>query len=194
MPDEHHAAAQAFVRKIGHEAVKAATDRLYGDIRELFGYKRRQFAYTCEDGFGAVKTPDFDLQIHVNQSLDDPKNYELITEITALHTTEIASDERFHSCFTYHCDTLVVESCASIDIDDKIDALEAIPELAECLDYAPDGSQFELKLPQLDLHIVATEIDLRFRLLTLRDLGKLLDHSQKAFDILEQANFELKLG
>ncbi len=194
VPDGHHAAAQAFVRKIGQDNVKDATDRLYADIRSLFGYKRKEFAYTCEDGFGAIKTPDFDLQIHVDQCPDDPKNYVLTTEIVALHTPNIAHDDRFHACFTHHCETLVVDFHGSINIDDKIDAIEAIPEIADCLEYEPDGSAFELKLPALDLHIAVTESAITFQLLTLRNLGKLLDHSQQAFDILAKADFGLKIG
>ncbi len=194
VPDGHHAAAQTFVRRAGHEDVKAATDRLYADIRSLFGYKRREFAYTCEDGFGCIKTPDFDLQIRVDQCAEDPKNYQLTTEIVALHHPEIAADERFHACFTHHCETLVVDFPHSIDLDEKIDALEDIPEIADCLDYEPDGSAFELKLPALDLHIQVTESDITFRLLTLRNLGKLLDHSQQAFEILTAAGFGLRLA
>jgi hypothetical protein len=194
VPDGHHDAAQSFVRKIGHDHVKEAIDSLYADIRSLFSYKRREFDYTCEDGFGAIKTPDFDLQIHVDQCSEDPKNYVLTTEIVALHHPEIANDDRFHACFAHHCETLVVEFPGSINIDDKIDAIEAIPEIADCLDYEPDGSAFELKLPELDLHIYFTESEVTFQLLTLRNLAKLIDHSQKAFEILAKADFGLKLG
>lgn len=140
VPDGHHDAAQAFVRKIGQENVKEAIDALYVNIRSLFGYKRREFDYTCEDGFGVIKTPDFDLQIYVDQCTKDAKNYVLTTEIVALTNPLIASDDRFHACFTHHCETLVVEFPSLINIDEKIDAIEAIPEIADCLDYEPDGS------------------------------------------------------
>lgn len=194
MPDGHHAAAQAFVRKVGHENVKNALDNLYADIRNLFSYKRKEFAYTCEDGFGAIKTPDFDLQVHVNQCTADAKNYVLTTEIVSLNSETIANDERFHACFTHHCELLVVEVPKSMSLNDKIDAIEAIPEIADCLDYEPDGSAFELKLPKLDLQICVTECEITFQLLTLRNLSKLLNHSQQAFDILTKVGFGLKLG
>lgn len=194
LPDGHHAAAQAFVRKVGHEDVKEAVDKLYADIRSLFAYKRREFHYTCEDGFGCIKTPDFDLQIRIDQSAQDPKNYQLTTEIVALHSAEMAADERFHACFTHHCETLVIEFPGSINIDEKIDAIEAIPEIADSLDYEPDGSAFELKLTALDLHIHVTECEMTFQLLTLRNLAKLLEHSQKAFDILTKAGLGARLG
>lgn len=193
VPDSHSEAAQTFVRQAGHPDVKDAADRLYADIRSLFGYKRRAFDYSCEAGCAWIKTPDFDLQIRVDQSAVDPRNYTLSTEIVALHTDAIAADDRFHACFTHHCDRLVVEFAAPIQLEDKIDAIEDIPELAEALTYEPDGSAFELKLPDLDLRIEVDEMAIRFSLLTLRNLGKLLDHSQKAFDILACAEFGLRL-
>ncbi|MGZ0708349.1 hypothetical protein ACWPKO_08425 [Coraliomargarita sp. W4R53] len=193
MPEGHSDAAQNFVRKAGHPDVKSAADDLYADIRHLFSYKRREFDYTCEDGFAWIKTPDFDLQIKVDQCPDDPKNYLLTTEIVALRTESIAADERLHACFSHHCDQLVVEFASPIQVEDKIDLLEDIPELAAALSYEPDGSAFELKLPKLDLLIQVNESDMTFSLLTLRDLGKLLDHSQKAFDILASAKFGLRL-
>ncbi|WPJ94864.1 hypothetical protein SH580_15650 [Coraliomargarita algicola] len=189
VPEAHSDAAQNFVRKAGHPDVKSAADLLYTDIRGLFGYKRREFDYSCEDGFAWIKTPDFDLQIKVDQCPDDPKNYIMTTEIVALHTEGIAADERLHSCFNHHCDHLVVEFASPIQVEDKIDLLEDIPDLATALSYEPDGSAFELKLPQLDLLIQVNESTMTFSLLTLRDLGKLLNHSQKAFDILASAKF-----
>ena len=193
VPDGHSDAAQGFVRKAGHLDVKAAADQLYSDIRSLFGYKRREFDYTCEDGFAWIKTPDFDLQIRIDQCLEDAKHFVLTTEIVALHTDAIAADERFHACFTHHCDQLVVEFACPIRVEDKIDALEDIPELAEAMTYEPDGSGFELKLPKLGLRIQVDESKMSFSLLTLRNLGKLLDYSQKAFDILARAEFGLRL-
>jgi len=78
----------------------------------------------------------------------------------------------------------VVEFPGSINIDEKIDAIEDIPEIADSLSYEPDGSSFELRLIPLDLHIRVSESEITFQLLTLRDLGKLMKHSQKAFEIL----------
>lgn len=193
VPDGHSDAAQAFIRKAGQPDVKAAADSLYADIRNLFSYKRREFDYSCEDGLAWIKTPDFDLQIRVDQFSEDPKNYLLTTEIMALHSESIAADARLHDCFNHQCDQLIVEFASPIQVEDKIDAIEDIPELADALSYEPDGSAFELKLPKLDLLIQVNESNMTFRLLTLRNLGKLLDHSQKAFDILASAQFGLRL-
>jgi len=194
VPDAHHDAAQAFVRRAGHPDVKATAERLHSDIRELFGYKRREFDYTCEDGSALIKTPAFDCEIRVDQCAELAKNYRLITEVPRLRDPGVAADPRFHQCFQAHCDHLAVNFPQAVDLEAKIDAIEDIPEIAPHLDYTPDASTFELKLPALDLHIHVSESAMTFRLLTLPDLAKLLDHSQKAFDILTQAGFDLKLA
>ncbi len=193
IPDAHHPAAQDFVRKVGNELVKSTLDGLYRDIRQLFTYKRKSMAYTCEDGYGLVKTPEFDLQIRIDQCPEDFKNYQLTVEITALHSEEIASDPRFHSCFNFHCDQLIVEPQTRIDVEAKIDAIEEIPEICDNLTYEPDGSALELTLKDLDLNIRVTETDITFSLLALRNLEKLLERSQQAFSILAAAGLEPRL-
>ncbi len=192
VPDACSTAAQGFVRKIGHPEVESTAEGLHRDLRELFGYKRRELDYSCEDGSALIKTPDFDLEIYVDQSNEDPKNYVLSTTITHLHNPQIAQDSRFHQCFGHHCDRLEIEFAQAVDLEAKIDCIEAIPELADRLDYAPNASSFELKLPSLDLHIVVTETGMNFQLLMRPNLAKLLDHSQQAFEILTEAGFGLK--
>jgi hypothetical protein len=193
VPDQHSDAAQLFVRRIAQPDVKEAADRLYRDIRELFAYKRRELHYSCEEGFACLQTPDFDLHLLADHCVDEPRDYKLTTSLVALKNDSITADPRFHACFTPHCDTLWLSFDRPIVVEDKIDAFEDIPELADALDYAPDGSSCELKLPQLDLRIELDAHSLRFSLLTLRDLGRLLERSQRAFDILAEASFGLRL-
>ena len=190
LPSGHHAAAQAFVRRVGHPEVQQLAERLYADIRSLFAYKRREFAYCCEDGFAAIKTPDFDLHISIQQCPTEPHNYQLSTELSAVHQPAIAAEAPFINCFTPHCDTVVVDFPQPIDLNDKIDAIEEIPDMAAALDYQPDGGAFELKLTALDLHIRVTPMRMSFQLLRQRNLGILIAHSQKAFDILTAAGLQ----
>ena len=132
--------------------------------------------------------------MRIDQAEEDPRGYRIATEVTQLHNDKIVSDPRFHSCFTHHCDHLIVHFSQAIDLDSKIDQIEEIDELADCLDYAPDASELELKLPSLDLRIHVTSSQMTFQLLTLSNLAKLLEQSQKAFEILTEAGFGLRLG
>lgn len=168
-------------------------DKLYGDIRAAFGYKRKDFDYSCEDGQAWIKTPDFDAQIQVDQDESSPKDYVITTELVQLHNDDIASDPRLHACFTAHCDQLIVTFPTPIHVADKIDVIEAIDALAEHLSYEPDASAFELKLSNLDLRIAVTTESMHFSLLTLHSLEKLLTQSQRAFEILTDCGFDLRL-
>ena len=193
VPDEMGDATRAFVRRAGQEDVKALADDLYRDIRVAFGYKRREFDYSCEDGQAWIKTPDFDAQLRIDQDETSPKDYALTTELVHLHNEAIAADPRLHACFNAHCDRLVVDFPEPIDVEAKIDAVEAIDALADGLHYEPDGSAFTLDLPDLDLRIEVDAFHMSFQLLTLRNLAKLLDHSQRAFEILTDCDFDLRL-
>lgn len=194
VPDAQYEGAQDFVRRIGAEDVKLLADGIYSDIRETFGYRRREFDYTCHEGLAEIKTPDFTAQIRIDQCPDDVKNYVLTTELTELHNEEIAGNPALHACFNRHCDVLSVSFPSGINVEEKIDAIEDNEALRDCLSYEPDGTRFELKLPDLDLRIEVDEISMHFQLLTLRNLSKLLDHSQRAFDILTECGFELRLN
>ncbi|MFO8027207.1 MAG: hypothetical protein R6U56_06060 [Opitutales bacterium] len=194
VPDLQYEAAQDFVRKVGAEDVKLLADRIYNDIREAFGYKRKEFDYSCHEGLAEIQTPDFSAQLRIDQCPDDPKYYVLTTELTELHNEAIARNPALHACFNNHCDVLTVIFPTGINVEDKIDAIEDLPALAGCLSYEPDGSRFELRLPDLDLRIEVDESTMRFQLLTLRNLTKLLDHSQRAFEILTECGFELRLN
>jgi hypothetical protein len=194
VPDAQMDSTEDFVRRIGSVDVKALADELYHDIREAFGYKRREFDYTCGEGLVEIKTPDFDVQVRIEQSADDPKSYVLTTGLTALHNEAIARNPALHACFNNHCDKLSITFPSAINVENKIDAIEDNEALRDCLSYEPDGSSFELKLPDLDLHIYVDTWTMEFQLLTLRNLSKLLEHSQKAFDILTECGFELRLA
>ena len=65
---------------------------------------------------------------------------------------------------------LIFEFASQIQVQDKIDILEDIPELAKAMTYEPDGVAFELK-SKLDLRIQIDESTITFSLLTLRDLA-----------------------
>lgn len=193
VPDLQYEAAQDFVRKIGAEDVKSLADQIYNDIREVFGYKRKEFEYSCHEGLAEIQTPDFSAQVRIDQCPDDPKYYLLTTELTELHNEAIAGNPALHACFNNHCDVLTVIFPTGINVEEKIDAIEDNEAFAPYLSYEPDGSRFELKLPDLDLRIEVDESSMRFQLLTLRNLTKLLDHSQRTFDILTKYNFDLRL-
>lgn len=193
VPDGYHDAAQAFVRRIGAEETQSLTRDLHTDLRQSMGYKRRDFDFREDDGFAAFNTPDFSLEIRLEQCKDDPKNYVREVRITELHNLEIAQNPEFIRIFNPLCNRLSIHFSEQLDLDSKIDALEAIPEIAAGLNYPPDASELELRLPELDLQIEITALVMCFQLLTFPDLRKLIEHSQRMLDILTEAGFDIRL-
>lgn len=188
-PDGFHPAAVNFIRRAGHPDIEASAKKLYGDIRQAFGYRRREFAFTCENGSACIRTPDFDAALNIDQAADTARNYRITVEVTSLHNPAIATDSGFHACFNELCDRLVVDCPRGLDLEARIDALEGIPEIGSQLEYDPDGSSLEFALPELQLHIYVTEATLTFSLLNRRDLGQLIRHSRRALDILAETSF-----
>lgn len=182
------------MRRAGAEEVRALAQAIHADLRRVLGYKRHEFDFRDEDGLACLNTPGFDLEIRIDQSMDDPKAYQLETRITRLRDADLAQNDAFVETFSPLCHRLDIYFSQHLDLAHKIDALEAIPEIAAGLDYPPNASSFELRLPALDCLLSVTETEMHFQLLTLPDLGKLLRHSQRILEILTEAGFELRLN
>ncbi|NCG08555.1 MAG: hypothetical protein GWO81_03140 [Verrucomicrobia bacterium] len=181
------------MRRAGAEEVRALAKSIHADLRREMGYKRHEFDFRDEDGFACLNTPEFDLEIRIDQCPDEPKAYILETRITRLRNAALAQNAAFIDLFNPLCHRLDISFSKHLELADKIDTLEAIPEIAGGLDYPPDASSFELRLPSLDCVLKVTETDMQFQLLTLPNLGKLLEHSQRILEILSEAGFELRL-
>lgn len=193
VPDAQHEAANAFVRRAGAEEVRALSKSIHADLRRGLGYKRNELDFRDEDGFACLNTPGFDLEIRIDQCPSDAKAYILETRVTRLHDSALAKNAAFIDLFNPLCHRLDICFSKHLELANKIDTLEAIPELAAGLDYPPDASSFELRLPTLDCVLKVTETEMHFQLLTLPDLAKLLEHSQRILEILTEAGFELSL-
>lgn len=193
VPDELHESANAFVRRAGAEEVRARIQSIHTDLRHKLGYKRNEFDFRDEDGFACLNTPGFDLEIRIDQCPDDSKAYILETRITSLRETALAENPAFIELFNPLCHRLDIYFNQHLELADKIDRIEAIPEIAAGLDYPPDATSFELRIPSLDCRLEVTETEMHFQLLTLPDLRKLLKHSQRILEILTQAGFEFSL-
>ena len=189
VPDNHSDATQSFVRSIAHENVEKASSELFQKIRGLYELKRRDLSYHCSEGYASLESPFFDLEILTDHDPEDPSCFQEVTQVIRLKDDAAAIDPRFHHCFQDSCDTLMIEFPAGICIEDKIDAIEDIPELANHLNYPADASSLELKIPEIEMHILINSEHASFKLLGRRDLGQLLDYTQKTLELLAPAGF-----
>lgn len=162
VPDRHASAAEAFVRRAGHDEVKIQMDAIHDRIRKTFGYRRKDVSYVCEDGAATLKSPDFDVNLSIAQDLEDATGYVLSVEVGAIRRPAVVTEDGFSEVFSDYCDTLVIEFSRSLNVESKIDLIEAIPALNEILEYEADGSSFTLtfRTPGIRLHAVADRMTL----------------------------------
>lgn len=191
IPEDHFDAVQEFVRKIGAEEVRQQAEQLHAGLRSTFAYKRKQLEYVCELGVAAIKTPDFEVNIVVDQAAEDPAAFTLSTQVNAFQNAEILEAPGFASLFDPFCNRCVLEFDSALGLEEKIDAIEANDKLADFLDYEPDGSSFTLTLPNPSLRIVATPHSLTLSLPGQRNLRLLIAHSIAALASFANAGVNL---
>lgn len=178
VPERIHAGADQFVQSIGQQELRQQVEQLHADLRQLFGYKRRSMSADCDAGRGQLRTPNFQVDLHIQQDPQSPKQYQIVTEVSACEDSAIKDDPRFHRCFNSLCDTLIFSSAQMLSIADCIDRIEELPELFNALSYPSDLSQLELMLVQMDLSMRCQPHCIEFQLISNRDLANLLQLSQ----------------
>ena len=193
IPDGHYDAAEAFVRRIGHEDVKGQADEIHDSIRETFGYKRKDISYDCDDGTATIITPDFDVNLSIEQDADNAGGYVLVTEVGTIRRSAVVLEEGFSDLFSQYCDTVVIKFSRHLNIAEKIDAIEDVPELKQHLKYMPDCSSFTLDLPKPIIRIVVTGNQMTFSLQGTRNLQTLLGNAQSALAALSGSGVVLML-
>lgn len=187
VPDQHFGAVEDFVRNIGHEKVQQQADLIFKDLRSVFAYRRKEVVFACADGAATIKTPDFDVDLSICQNPDDPGGYVATVEIGNIRTPEVVMGTDFSNVFSGHCDTVVISLSHPLDIEEKIDEIEAIPSLRGYLDYDAECTSFILKLasPSLTIHVAGNEITLQLR--GSKDLKTLLNGLQIALGTLRDS-------
>jgi uncharacterized caspase-like protein len=162
VPDRHASAAEAFVRRAGHDEVRTQMDAIHDRVRRTFGYRRKDVSYVCEDGAATLKSPDFDVNLSIAQDLEDATGYVLRTEVGAIRRPAVVTEDGFSEVFSDYCDTLVIEFSRSLNVENRIDQIEAIPALNEVLEYEADCSSFTLtfRTPGIRIHTGADRMTL----------------------------------
>lgn len=189
VPDSFSDAAHGFVRAFGAERVKATADDLCLALRQHYELKRKQLNYHVKGGFAEIETPDFQIEIAVDQDAEDAAAFVESVTVVRFSDYPTIADPRFIHCLNPNCDEVLFEFPQGIVVEDKIDLVEDIDALVPFLDYPPDASSMELKIPEIDLRIAFSATQASFKLYGTRDLGRLVESTQKTLEILAPAGF-----
>ena len=192
-PDGHFRAAEKFVRDVGHEDVKSQAEEMATAIKSAFGYKFKDVDFACNDGAATIRTPDFDVNLWIQQAEDDAAAYVLTTDVSAIRNQAVVMEDNFSNVFSRYCDTVVIELSKDIGVVEKIGQIEDIKELNEHLDPKPDGSSFTLELPSHGIRLHVTERQIMITRLSGGNLKTLLTKAQKGLIALGGAGVLLML-
>jgi hypothetical protein len=193
VPDGHYSAAEQFVCTVGADDVKAQADEIFTGIRDAFGYKRKEVSYECYDGAATIKTPDFDVDLTIQQDPDDASDYMITTVVSTFRSPDVISEDAFNDLLSAYCDTVYIEFSEKLDMEEKIDEIEDIPALKKYLDYEPDCSSFSLELSSPKISIQVTTDSMTLTLTRSGDLKTLLAGTQKALATLSGKGVALLL-
>lgn len=193
-PDGHHAAALGFVRKIGAEEVSARAEALYRELREAFGWKRRDLSYSCESGLAIVQTPRFSVELSVDQDPEDPKRFGFWTTVSSFRDSEILLDPTFVAVFRDSCRIVEIDLPKAVDVEAQIDLLEENDRIGELLDYPPDAAWLSLQLPAPAVRMELRTDLIRFHLPVGGDLEQLLEGTFRLLDAVGVVGTRWLLG
>lgn len=125
VPDKVHRAANSFVESIGAEEVTQIANDLHDEIKGAYDFTRKQLRMENSGGSATITTPDFRVDITIDQASDEAAHYRILVEVSEFRSPSVLTTEEFDKVFSGHCDTLVVQFEKPASVEDKIDEIEA---------------------------------------------------------------------
>jgi hypothetical protein len=147
MPDAPRPSAKRFVARVANADVKADLDEVYEAARERLGYKRKDLdAATGPDGFGVLRTPDFEYTVTAALDTEDPSRVAWRREIGGFADPGFVRSPEFDAVFGKLFDQLVFEFAAPVDVESLVDRLEDRPVKGVKVHVSSDGGSCDVTL------------------------------------------------
>lgn len=147
LPESARPSAKKFVARIANADVKTDLDEVFDAAREHLGYKRKDVEVTSgPDGFGTVRTPDFEYTVAATLDADDPTKVTWRREVGQFADAGFVRGEGFESVFGKLFDQLVFEFAAPVDVAALVDRLEDRPLKGAKVQVASDGGSCDITL------------------------------------------------
>jgi hypothetical protein len=146
-PDGTGPSTRKFIAKCAAEDVRADLDAVYEVIRERFAYKRRDVDTSAGlDGYGSIRTPDFEYTVSVAQDPNSPTDVLWRREVGQVADAGVVRSAEFEAVFGKLFDQLAFEFAVPVDVGDLVDRLEDSPADGRKVSVESDGSACEITL------------------------------------------------
>lgn len=151
-------APDSFIKDKGKKIIEDEIADLSVKLKEKLKYKRAEITASAEDGYGSIETTDFDYNMSIGQSEEDPGEYVLIRKLENFSNSEIILSPAFNDIFSNHFDKLEFQFSTRINVEKLIDKIEALPDGSPItVNYTPsDYSSCSLTVDGLDQDIYVT--------------------------------------
>lgn len=147
LPENRSSTSNAFAIECAAQELKSDRDSVYKNLREHFGFTRREMQTAePEGGVSTITTPHFSYSIAVSLDPND-----LDTVIWARTVSEITANEQiatqaFGNVFDNVFDTIELALHKRADVGAFIDAIEAAKIAELKIDYDPEATYCKLQL------------------------------------------------
>jgi len=147
IPDFAGPSSRKFIAKCASEDIRADVDAVYEAARAHLGYKRKDIdTIAGQDGFGSLRTPDFEYTVTATLDKTDPSRVSWRRELGQLSDAGFVRGPGFEAVFGTAFDQLAFEFAKPVDVEAFIDRLEDSTPAGVTLHVASDGGAFELSL------------------------------------------------
>jgi hypothetical protein len=147
MPDYASPSSRKFIAKCAIDDVRADLNTVYEAVRLSLEYKRKDVDTSVgSDGFGSLRTPDFEYTVTATLDAEDPTQVVWQRDIVQLVDLAFVRSEGFEAAFGRMFDQLVFEFVNPVNVDDLVDRLEDAPIDGLKLNVDSDGTACEVSL------------------------------------------------
>jgi hypothetical protein len=147
LPERANEWARKYVNRIAAGDIKADLDNTFEMVREQFGYKRKDLEVSAErDGFGFIRTPDFEYTVSVSVNPEEPSEVVWRREVGRLNDPAFVRSEGFANVFGGRFDRLVFEFAVPVDVAEFVDRIEDHPPGGVKVSVASGSESAEIRL------------------------------------------------
>ncbi len=147
IPDFAGPSSRKFIAKCATDDIRADVDGVYEAARVHLGYKRKDIdTITGQDGFGSLRSPDFEYTVTATLDKTDPSRVTWRRELGQLADAGFVRGAGFAAVFGGTFDQLAFEFAKPVDVAALIDKLEDATPAGVTLHVESDGGAVELTL------------------------------------------------
>jgi hypothetical protein len=147
LPTNAGPSARKFIARVAAPDVRADLDRVYESAREALGYKRKDLELAVgNDGYGTLRTPDFEYTVYVDLDRDDPTRLTWRREAGRFADPGFVRGPHFGAVFGRAFDQLVFEFSRPADVAAFVDRIEDDPPPGVKVSAASDGKSADVSI------------------------------------------------